>query len=263
MGQAWNKVKKRKQAKAKLSELMDKADQVIIIHYSCESFYDRPDGSSPRITSIAVRDLESGQTTSFSIHQVAERNGYSASALEQHYNDLEKMMLDEFYDYVRIHSSHFWLHWNMRDINYGFPAIAHRHKVLKGNPEEIAETKLVDLSRLLVSIYGDNYIPHTRLTNLIDKNSISNKDFLAGKDEAEAFDKKQYVKLHQSTLRKVDVLSNIVELAANGSLKTNSKKKDIYENYFVAFAELIKENPVISGVIASIGFVSAVISFFK
>lgn len=134
-------------------------------------------------------------------------------------------MLDEFYDYVRIHSSHFWLHWNMRDINYGFPAIAHRHKVLKGNPEEIAETKLVDLSRLLVSIYGDNYIPHTRLTNLIDKNSISNKDFLAGKDEAEAFDKKQYVKLHQSTLRKVDVLSNIVELAANGSLKTNSKKE--------------------------------------
>jgi hypothetical protein len=263
MGQAWNKIQKRKQAKNKLSELMGKADQVIVIHYSCESFYDRPDGSSPRITSIAVRNLESGQTTSFSIHQVAERKGYSASALEQHYNELEKLMLDEFYDYVRIHSSYFWLHWNMRDINYGFPAIAHRYKVLQGNPEEIAESKLVDLSRLLISIYGDNYIPHTRLTNLIDKNSISNKDFLAGQDEAEAFDKKQYVKLHQSTLRKVDVLSNIVELTANGSLKTNSKKKDIYGNYFVAFAELVKENPVISGGIAFVGFVSAVISFFK
>ena len=140
MGQACNKVKKRRQAKSKLAELMSKADQVIVIHYSCESFYERLDGSSPRIISIAVRNLESGQTTSFSIHQVAERKGYSASALEQHYNELETLMLDEFYEYVHIHSSHFWLHWNMRDINYGFPAIAHRYKVLRGNPEEIAES---------------------------------------------------------------------------------------------------------------------------
>ncbi|MEE3715714.1 hypothetical protein V2H45_03020 [Tumidithrix elongata RA019] len=263
MGQAWNKVKKRRQAKSKLAELMSKAEQVIVIHYSCESFYDRPDGSSPRITSIAVRNLESGQTTSFSIHQVAERKGYSASALEQHYNELEKLMLDEFYAYVRLHGSHFWLHWNMRDINYGFPAIAHRYKVLQGDPEEINESKLVDLSRLLIAIYGDNYIPHTRLSNLIDKNSISNKDFLNGKDEAEAFDKKQYVKLHQSTLRKVDVLSSIIERTADGSLKTNSKKRDLYGNYFTALTELIKENPIISGAIALIGFVSAVISFFK
>jgi len=168
MGQAWSKIQKRKQAKSKLSELMDKSDQVIVIHYSCESFYDRPDGPSPRITSIAVRDLESGQTTSFSIHQVAERKGYSASALEQHYNDLEKLMLDEFYEYVHTHSSYFWLHWNMRHIQYGFPAIAHRYKVLQGNPEEIAGSKLVDLSRLLISIYGDNYIAHTRLSNLVE-----------------------------------------------------------------------------------------------
>ena len=89
---------------------MSKSDQVIVIHYSCESSYDRPDGSSPRMTSIAVRNLDSGQTTSFSIHQIAERKGYSASALEQHYNELEKLMLEEFYDFVGRHSSHIWLH---------------------------------------------------------------------------------------------------------------------------------------------------------
>jgi hypothetical protein len=149
MGQAWSKVQKRRQAKSKLAELMSKADQVIVIHYSCESFYERLDGSSPRITSIAVRNLESGQTTSFSIHQAAERNGYSATDLEQHYNELEKLMLDEFSEYVGLHKLHLWLHWNMRDINYGFPAIVHRHKVLKGEPEEIDESKLFDLSRLL------------------------------------------------------------------------------------------------------------------
>lgn len=263
MGQTWDKLKRRREAKIKLAEVMVKADQVVVIHYSCESFYDRPDGSSPRITSIAVRNLESGQTTSFSIHQVAERKGYSAIALEQHYGELEKLMLDEFYEYVRLRNSYFWLHWNMRDINYGFPAIAHRHKVLKGKPEEIDDSKLVDLSRLLIAIYGNHYIPHPRLVRLIEKNLISNKDFLDGKAEAEAFEKKEYVKLHQSTLRKVDVISNIVERAANNSIKTNSKTKDVYGDYLTAFSELIKENPLISGVIALIGLVSAVISFFK
>ncbi len=259
MAQAWNKVQKHRQAKSKLAELMSKADQVIVIHYSCESFYDRPDGSSPRITSIAVRNLESGQTTSFSIHQVAERKRFSASDLEQHYDELEKLMLDEFYEYVRRHGSHMWLHWNMRDINYGFTALAHGYKVLQGTPDEINESKLVDLSRLFIAIYGTNYIQDPRLNSLIEKNSLTNKDFLDGKAEADAFINKQYVKLHQSTLRKVSVLANIVERAADGSLKTNSKWKDIYGNYFTALIELIQENPIISGVIGLISFVSAVI----
>lgn len=267
MGEAWNKVQKRKKAKIKLAELMNKADQVIIIHYSCESFYDRPDGSSPRITSIAVRNLEAGQTKSFSIHQVAERNGYSASALEQYYNQLEKLMLDEFYDYVRRHSSHIWLHWNMRDINYGFPAIAHRYQVLQGNPEEIKESRLVDLSRLLIAIYGSGYIQHPRLNNLVDKNHVTHRDFLDGKAEADAFDNKQYVKLHQSTLRKVDIFANILERAADGSLQVNSTWKDVYGNYPSAAIELIKENPIISTLVGLISFVSAVIGiatvFFK
>lgn len=262
MGQAWDKVQKSQQAKNKLAELMSKADQVIVIHYSCESFYDRTDGSSPRITSIAVRNLESAQTTSFSIHQIAERKGFSASDLEQHYDELEKLMLDEFYDYVRRHGSHIWLHWNMRDINYGFPAIAHRYKVLQGEPEDVNESKLVDLSRLLIAIYGVSYIQHPRLPSLVEKNSITHRDFLDGKAEAEAFINKQYVKLHQSTLRKVDVLANIVERATDGSLKTNSNQMDIYGNYLTALIELVKENPIISGVIGVISFVSAVIGIF-
>lgn len=258
MGQAWNRVQKHRQAKSKLAELISKADQVIIVHYSCESFYDRPDGSSPRITSVAVRNLESSQTTSFSIHQVAERKGYSASDLEQHYDQLEKLMLDEFYEYVRRHGSHTWLHWNIRDINYGFQAIAHRYKVLQGNPEEINESKSVDLSRLLIAIYGDAYIQHPRLTNLVKKNSITHRDFLDGKAEADAFNNKQYVKLHQSTLRKVDVLATIAERAAHGLLKTDSSWKDIYGNYPTASYEFIKENPVIRAVGGVIGFVSTV-----
>jgi hypothetical protein len=147
----------------------------------------------------------------------------------------------------------------MRDINYGFPAIAHRFKVLDGEPIDVNESKLVDLSRLLLAIYGANYIQHPRLKNLVEKNSISHRDFLDGKAEADAFDNQQYVKLHQSTLRKVDAFSNIVERAADGSLKTNSNWKNIYGSYPIAFMELIKENPIISGLVVLVGFVSGVI----
>ena len=259
MGEALKKVQKLKQAKIKLATLMNKAENVIIIHYSCESFYDRPDGSSPRITSIAVRNLESSQTTSFSIHQVAERKGYSANALEVHYNELEKLMLEEFYEYVRYHGSHIWLHWNMRDINYGFAAISHRFKVLQGEPEKIDDSRMVDLSRLLISIYGDNYIQHPRLEKLAEKNCIANRDLLDGQSESEAFVNKQYVKLHQSTLRKVGIFANIVERASDGSLKTNSTWKSIYGSYPIALMELIRENPIIIAVVGCVGFISAVV----
>lgn len=67
-----------------------------MIHYSGESFYDRPDGASPRITSIAVRKLDTGQTLSFSIHQVAERAGIAFAQIERSYDKLERMMLDAF-----------------------------------------------------------------------------------------------------------------------------------------------------------------------
>jgi hypothetical protein len=150
----------------------------------------------------------------------------------------------------------------MRDINYGFPAIAHRHKVLDGQPKFIHENQLVDLPRLLLAIYGKNYIDAPQLYKLVELNSISHQDFLQGGEEAEAFDNKEYVKLHQSTLRKVDVIAKIVERADEGSLKTKSSWRDIYGNYLVAFIELIQEHPVISGIITIVGFLGAIISFF-
>lgn len=251
---ATRKIKKRKEAKNKFSELMSNPNYTVIIHYSCESFYNRPDGSSPRITSIALRNLGSGQTTSFSIHQMAEINKYSSNDIENYYEQLEKLMLDEFYKYVKDRKKDTWVHWNMRDINYGFQALAHRYKVLGGVPEEIDESKLVDLSRSLLSIYGTRYIEHPRLQKLIEKNKITHKDFLNGADEAAAFEKKEYVKLHQSTLRKVDVLANILERSEDGSLKTNASWKDIYGSYPEALGEFLKEHWLIS----LIGFISAI-----
>ena len=86
--------KKQKAGWAKLDSIFADASNAWVIHYSCESFYDRPNGASPRITSIAVRKLDSGQTLSFSIHQVAEQQGVAFDQIGAHYDLLERQMLD-------------------------------------------------------------------------------------------------------------------------------------------------------------------------
>lgn len=102
MGKALKAIQRKRRAQAQLTSLLDNPEHCILIHYSCESFYDRTDGSSPRITSIAVRNLGSAQTTSLSIHQVAERSKVSPGDIPNRYDEFEKCMLDEFYEYVSL-----------------------------------------------------------------------------------------------------------------------------------------------------------------
>jgi hypothetical protein len=242
MGQKINQLKRRKAARKELAELFERPSGVVVVHYSCESFYDRQYGSSPRVTSIAVRNLESGQTKSFSIHQMAERMKTDSGQIVSQFGDLEKRMLNEFFEYAKTHQRSQWLHWNMRDINYGFAALEHRCQVLGGVTVEIPEENRHDLSRILIALYGVGYAGHPRLESLMAKNKITARDFLVGAGEAAAFEKAEYVKLHQSTLRKVDVLANIAERAENGTLKTNATWWEIHGGTIGAVLEWFREH---------------------
>ena len=133
-----------------LDKIFADAANVWVIHYSCESFYDRPEGRSPRITSIALRKLDSAQTVSFSIHQTAERRRIPFDQIEEHYDSLEKEMLKAFFNHLTGHRGMRYLHWNMRDTNYGFQAIEHRFGVLGEDPHVVDDNNKTDLSRLLV-----------------------------------------------------------------------------------------------------------------
>ena len=259
MGALSNKLKRRRQSKETLFRLISNPLQTLIIHYSCESFYGIPDGKSPRITSIAVRFYGTGQTVSFSIHKAAELKDTSLSNIDQKYDVFEKEMLNEYYKFVKAHRDHYWVHWNMRDINYGFEAINHRFSVLKGKPEIIPDSHKIDLSKILQELFGSSYIGHPRLENILDFNGIHRKDFLTGKEEAEAFENKEYVKLHQSTLRKVDVMQSLLERTAEGSLKTKSSFKDKYGYHPQGIFEAIKDswvymvfNLIIGGIIGAV-----------
>ena len=89
MVNAKQRLSKRRKAVNDIQNLVDNAALLLIIHYSCESFYDIKDGRTPRITSIAVRYFNTGQTETFSIHKVAEKKG-NLSEIESHYDELEK-----------------------------------------------------------------------------------------------------------------------------------------------------------------------------
>ena len=243
MGDALHRIRNRRETLRRLRELDNRSENVLVIHYSCESFYDRADGSTPRITSIAARNLASGQTESFSIHKVAELRKIPITEIRNHYDVLEKEMLDEFGQFLQRNLHCTWVHWNMRDVNYGFQAIEHRHRVLGGTPPpRLPEERKFDLARALISIYGVQYAAHPRLDTIVKLNKITDKSFLVGKDEAAAFDNAEFVKLHQSTLRKVDILANLFGRTVDGSLKTNASWWDARGIHPQAIAEFLSEH---------------------
>lgn len=219
--------KKRKKALEKLKAIFDRPDKALIIHYSCESFY-KEEVSSPRITAIAVRNLESGQTNSFTIHMEAEIAHLKQEDIDDKYDELELKMLNKFSEFIATKSDCKWIHWNMRDGNYGFQAIEHRHIILGGQPQKINDEMKIDLARMLIAMYGIGYIGHPRLESIIAKNKITDKNLLKGAEEAIAFENKDFLALQRSTLRKVDCMSNILERMNSNVLKTNSTWWQIY-----------------------------------
>lgn len=255
MGKELRRLKRRREVENELEKILERPAEALVVHYSCESFYDREDGRTPRVTSIAVRNFGSGQTESFSIHKLAEQRGLPLEDIPDNYDDLEQEMLGQFFTFMNQNQGLLWVHWNMRDINFGFAALEHRFKVLGGNPFVLTEGKKFDLARALIALYGRNYTGHPRLTTLIDRNDIAHRDFLSGKEEADAFEAQEYIKLHQSTLRKVDILANILGRAAEGSLKTKSKWYRRYGFHPVVIVELIREHWIFGAltIIALIG----------
>lgn len=242
MGRTKRRISTHRKAKETIHSFYDNSSHCLIVHYSCESFYDIKDGRTPRITSIAVRYLSTAQTKSFSIHKVAELKQIPLAEVSGNYDELEREMLKDFFEFVKEHKDYKWVHWNMRDINYGFEALQYRATVLGTEPFEIKDENKFDLARLLIDKYGKRYSSHPRLPSILEMNKISPKHWLNGDEEAKAFEGKEYVRLHQSTLAKVDVIENILKLAAEESLKTKSKWRDIYGLSPQGLFELAKDH---------------------
>lgn len=200
-----------------LKGIENKPEKYLIIHYSCESFYNLG-GKSPRIASISVRQFNNAQTNNFSIHQYSEM--LNIPITDDTYRDIEKKILTDFFTFVDKNLDKIWIHWNMRDSVFGFNAIEQRFRVLGGKPQAIDNDKKIDLGHLFKLLYGGDYIENPHIEKLLELNKFNPKQFLNGKQEAEAFDNSEYVKLSMSTSSKVNLFSTFVTHAINQTLKT-------------------------------------------
>ena len=169
-------------------------------------------------------------------------------------------MLGDFFEYLSGSGEVInYVHWNMRDANYGFQAIEHRYSVLGGKPYVVPERRRFDLSRLLLDVYGTEYIEHPRLQRLAEKNDITMLGFLTGRQEVESFERGEYQVLQQSTLRKVDILADIAERAYRRTLRTNSNWWVQHGGNFRGAWDGIVENKSIAFICTFIGIVLGIL----
>ena len=201
-------------ARAELARAFAARNTAFVIHYASEGFA----LEQPRITCIAARPLTGGQTVLFSIDQERQLQGVQFLTLDSRAIDaLERTMLDRFFVFLGGHQNHFWLHWNMRDAKFGFPALEQRYRVLGGQPSSVPDHFKVDLGSRMIDLYGDNYAdPNRRLMAVAEMNGIAMRDFLDGPDQAAALAQGDYAAVDRSTLRKVDVLLAIADKANTG-----------------------------------------------
>jgi len=217
------RMREHREAKETLKTIANNKHNYSTIHYSCQSFSDS--GLIPRITSIAISNVSTWQSKSFSIHISAHLLKILPEDIPENYDKIEEDMLRRYFEYLRTSEKTTFIHWNMRDCTYGFHAIELRGKLLCPDAVfRLPNKRKTDLSRLFIKLYGQE----SQFKLLIERNYPLPRGFMDGEEEAEAFDKGEYVKLYQSTSVKTANMSKLLDLAINGDLKTNVTRRSMY-----------------------------------
>lgn len=193
-----------------------------IIHYSCQNLNDENEALSPRITSIAVAHVSTEQTVSFSTHAIAEELKVDRENVFIEFDRIEKRLLDRFFEFVKERRDKFWIHWNMRNSTYGFEHIEHRYSVLGGSPAAIPVENRINLNDVLAMTFGADYVPHPKMKKLMELNGGIHRQFLDGKEEVRAFQDREFIRMHNSTLCKVGFFTIVIRKLLSSKLRTSS-----------------------------------------
>ncbi|MGR9457067.1 hypothetical protein ACU8V1_13960 [Rhizobium leguminosarum] len=207
-----------------LKELKAHPENFYIIHYSCQNLNDDNEGLSPRITSIAVSHFSTEQTVSFSTHSVAEEMHISRGNVRERFDDIERELLKSFYSFVRDRRDKYWVHWNMRNLTYGFEHLEHRYRALGGQDATIIPVeRRLNLNDLIADRFGSGYAKHPKLSSLMELNGGIHRHVLTGADEVQAFQNNEFIRMHGSTLAKVGFFHSVIRKLLSGNLRTASR----------------------------------------
>lgn len=252
---------RQREERDRLGKLLANPSAVYVIHYACQSFSAPDYLGSPRVAAIAVRNLASGATVSFSVYQELEVSKHQAN-LDQ----CERQMLERYFSFLEAHRGMTFLHWKMRDVKFGFAAIEHRFEVVGGKPFVLSDHQKLDLSIMLTNIYGTGYLPAPHFESIAARNNLSLADYIPGPQEPEWFRQGRYKAVLQSTLCKVALIASTAQLASDGTLRTNAGWWTLNGGRVREAVELFDRNPVrawvgLLGAALSVGF-GVVLKFF-
>lgn len=207
-----------------IKEIKEKPENFYIIHYSCQSLFDDNEALSPRITSIAITHYATEQTVSFSTHSIAEEMHIQRDAVRDRFDDVERKLLQDFYAFIRDRRDKYWIHWNMRNLTYGFEHLEHRYRVLGGNDAPvIAVERRLNLNDILTDRYGGGYAKHPKMKSLMELNGGVHRHVLTGNEEVTAFQNNEFIRMHNSTLAKVGFFFHTIRPLVKGKLNTASR----------------------------------------
>jgi hypothetical protein len=207
-----------------IKEIRRHPENFYIVHYSCQSLYDDNQDLSPRITSIAITHYASEQTISFSTHAIAEELDIPREMVRDRFDDVERKLLNDFYEFIRDRRDKYWVHWNMRNLTFGFEHLEHRYRVLgRNNAPVIPVERRLNLNDILAGRYGGGYAAHPKMKSLMELNGGIHRHFLTGEEEVKAFQNNEFIRMHNSTLSKVGFLSSTIHKLLKGKLRTASR----------------------------------------
>ena len=86
---------------------------------------------------------------------------------------------------------------------------------------------------------------------------------LSGKAEAEAFEKGDFVKLHQSTLRKVAIIAHVFDAVANRKIVTDTKWYQMPGYHPQVLVELVREHWIFALIATTLTVVGACTYWYK
>lgn len=206
-----------------IKKVKEKPENFYIIHYSCQSLFDDNEALSPRITSIAITHYATEQTVSFSTHSIAEEMHITRDEVRNRFDDVERKLLQDFYLFIRDRRDKYWVHWNMRNLTYGFEHLEHRYRVLGGNDAPVIPVeRRLNLNDILTDRYGGKYAKHPKMKSLMELNGGVHRHVLTGDEEVAAFKNNEFIRMHNSTLAKVGFFFLTIRSLVKGKLKTAS-----------------------------------------
>lgn len=256
-------VKDRKIAVKNLKNITKNSSKVLFIHYSASNTFDDDDygNISPIITSIVIKSLDGRIDKQFAIHLEADKADIPIDQIQDSYRELELRILKLYNNFVKRHLDCFWIHWDMKNIHFGFEAIKHRYEKIFENLNEYCEipnNKKRNLRDILEGMYGENFVKTTDTFKglmLCNSKNIEDPNYLSSVDESQQFENKNFISVIKSVDLKVDFIKKSTKKLVNKKLIVSSK------NNYAIFVDMV-DHPIFTFIGWIVGLIGLLIAIF-